>query len=158
MNLTTITAMLVKAKSVADGVFAVSSLIVVPVLFTVPLVWLLEKPGSVRAAHGDSAPLVVSAYRDKHSQSPSVLVNGLEFSWTPRRTVYHMELVDTTGNVVLTYPKVETREEPRFDNIILQVPSSIKAGTYQLVAQVSAAVNPIKSTEATVVVASIDVD
>lgn len=138
-----------KFKAVADGIYALSALFVVPCIVVTPFVWWLEKPPEVRA-HVRARTLLGGAMQE--------LQGNIDFrEGQPLRVAYHLELVDLKGTVV-KFPKVETRGTPRFDNMLIPIPSTIKPGDYRLVAKVQYAINPIKAVAKEIPVTTITVN
>lgn len=149
MTVTQLAILAKKFKVVMDGVYALSALFVVPCIAVTPILWWLEKPPEVRA-HVTARTLLGGAIQE--------LQGGLDFKeGQPLRVAYHLELVDRQG-IVVKFPKVETRGTPRFDNMLLPIPSNVKPGDYRLVAKVRYAVNPIKAVAKEIPVTTITVN
>jgi len=147
----TITQLLIlgkKFKAVADGIYALSALFVVPCIIVMPVLWWLEKPSIVRA-HVNARPL--------HGGELQELSGGIDFQVKPLRVAYHLELVGD-GGTVFQFPQVETKEPPKFDSLLLPIPSTVKPGSYRLVAKLQYAVNPIKSVSDEIKVTTVTVD
>jgi hypothetical protein len=156
MNLTTILAALKtagaaakKAKTAYDGLFAIFSLFAVPAAATSVIFWYFEGPGSMHASH--------SSMKAKAGEAAH-LSSELQFTAKPLKVFYQLELVDEEGHIAFQYPVASSRGVPQLDNMLIQVPASVRPGNYSLIAQVRYAVNPIKAQDQTVQVASITVD
>lgn len=150
MNLTTLIISIKKAWIVANDLFTVCSLFAVPVLLTVPLVWVLEGDGgSVQS----TKVMAKARVGEKYSLSPD-----LRFTQTPMRVRYHLELVDETGRVAFVYPETVAHGTPQLDNMLFSVPSFIRPGDYRLIARISYAMNPVVGSERVVQIASVSVD
>lgn len=138
-----------KAKGVYDGIFALISLIGVPAMTMSVVVWYFEGPGSMHASSSHAR-----ARAGEHAQ----INPELQFTTKPLKVFYQLELVDEAGHVAFQYPKASSKGVPQLDNMLIQVPASVRPGNYSLIAQIKYAVNPIKSNDQTVQVASITVD
>lgn len=149
MTLTQLLILAKKFKVLADAVYAVSALFVVPCIIVTPLVWWLEKPPEVRS-HFKVKSLLGGAMRE--------LQGGIDFKdGQPLRVAYHLELIDFKGTVV-KFPKVETRGTPKFDTMLIPIPATIHPGDYRLVAKVQYTVNPIKAVAQEIPVTTITVN
>lgn len=149
MTLTQLLILGKKFKATADAVYALSALFVVPCIAVTPIVWWLEKPPQVRA-HVKARTLFGGSVQE--------LQGDIDFKeGQPLRVAYHLELVDFKGTVV-KFPKVITRGTPRFDNMLVPIPATIKPGDYRLVAKVQYAVNPIKAVAKEIPVTTITVN
>lgn len=138
-----------KLKVVAEGLYAISALFVVPCVVVMPLVWWLEKPPEVRA-HVQARTVLGGAMQE--------LQGNIDFKeGQPLRVAYHLELVDLKGTVV-KFPRVETRGTPSFDNMLIPIPATIQPGKYRLVAKVQYTVNPIKAVAKEIPVTTITVN
>lgn len=139
-----------KVKDVADGVFAISALFVVPCIAVTPVLWLLQKPPEIRS-HASARTLVEGGDLQE-------LKGGLDFKdGAPLRVAYQLELVNAQG-IVVRFPRVETQGALNFDSMLLPIPQSVKPGTYKLIAQVQYTVNPIKAVDKAVEVTTIVVN
>jgi len=116
----------------------------VPVILTAPVVWLLQT---------DAGPRF-----NAKSKSPTSISGEMLFTQKPLRVAYRLQLLDATGHPVVNYPEKVSKGVPRFDNVMLSVPDSLRPGEYHLVARVEYALNPIRGGSSTVQVASISVN
>lgn len=141
-------ALFMKIRETCDVAFTLGSLFAVPVLVIAPISWMLENPSHVRSS------VRASTLSDGRPQ----VSGGLQFATAPLRVRYNLELYDASSGKTFSYPPVDTKGDPQFDNVILPIHPDVKAGSYELRARVHYAVNPIKSAEAIVQVASIKVE
>jgi hypothetical protein len=144
------TAIVVWYKSVAatlNGLVAVSSLLVVPMLVVAPIAWLTEGHTHLRSNLRTSG---VGEYQR--------LSGDLQFERAPLKVTYKMELVNPISGEVVSFPTVETKGVPHFDNTLLPVPKSLKPGTYVLRANVHYVTNPLVAQNEVVEVSTIVVD
>jgi hypothetical protein len=138
-----------KFKTIADAVYALSALFVVPCVVVTPVLWCLQKPPEIRS-HVQARTVLGGSMQE--------LQGGIEFNeGQPLRVAYHLELIDRHGRII-KFPKVETRGTPRFDNMLIPIPATIKPGDYQLVAKVQYTVNPIKAVAKEIPVTTITVN
>jgi hypothetical protein len=141
-------ALWMKIRETCDVAFTLGSLFVVPVIVIAPINWMLENPAHVRSS------VRASTLSDGRPQ-----VSGeLQFTTTPLRVRYNLELYEISSGRTFSYPTVDTKGDPQFDNVILPIHPNVKAGSYQLRARIQYAINPIKSAETVVQVASIKVE
>ncbi len=147
MNFTSIALWCKNAKATIDGIIAIGSLILVPVITVTPIVWLSE--GHVR---------LKSNLRTHQVDGQQQLSGDLRFDKTPLKVKYVLELVDPNSGDVVTFPAVETKGVPRFDNTLLPVPKSIRPGHYQLRARVHYVVNPLTTQDEVVEVSTLAVN
>jgi len=147
MNIETAVVWIKSYKSLWDGIFAISSLVVVPTIAVAPLAWVFEHPGSVHSS--------LHAFKTVGGHE---LKGDLQFTQEPLKVRYHLELVNPVTGDIVAFPQVESSGTPRLDNVMLPIPKSVKPGEYQLRAQVHYVINPLKYVDQTVQVASIQVD
>ena len=147
MTLTQLLILSKKFKTLADAVYGISALFVVPCVAVTPVLWWLQKPPEVRS-HVSARSL---------GEGLQELQGDIDFNnGPPLRVAYHLELIDTKGEII-RFPRIETRGTPKFDNMLIPIPSTIKPGDYRLVAKVQYAVNPIKAVAKEIPVTTITV-
>lgn len=82
----------------------------------------------------------------------------LNISSSPH-VAYRMWLVNSSNQVIYTYPEVVNSEQtPEFGNLLIRVPPQVDTGDYKLLAQVKYLQNPIKTNVLQVELADIHVD
>lgn len=154
MNLFTHVVWVQKSKAYLDGIWTIASLVCVPSLVGITGYWALGD-GGIAQVTSKSHTQVYAVAGETKSIKPDV-----KLSLESNRVVYKMRLVNVEGKTVYTYPEVlaEGDKPPEFGDMLIQVPSEVPTGVYQLVADVSYPRNPLKTNSLQVELAKINVD
>lgn len=145
-------ALMVKIKFWGDAIGSIAALTVVPGLVFTTVMWTVGG-GSSAFFVGKSSS--VHAVRGEVSE----IKTNLAITTDSKKIMYRMRLVNQQGDTVYTYPDSDiTDVSPKMGNILVQVPTGVKKGEYDLYADVMYAKNPIRSETLKIRVARIVVD
>jgi hypothetical protein len=147
MNFTSIVVWYKSTAAALDGVFAIGSLLMVPIITIAPIAWLSEGHSHMK-----------SNLRATSVEGRQHIVGDLQFERKPIKVSYSLELVDPKTGETMVFPAVETKGVPKFDNTLLPVPKTLRPGQYQLRANVHYVTNPLTAQNEVVEVSTIVVN
>lgn len=129
-----------KVYHVVDSAFGIASIVVVPVLFGVYGFWHFEKP----AFHNLNQTQRVI---DVLAGTSTTVSDSLTLKADVKSVVYSMWLSDSQGTTIYVYPdmKVDNPDHISFESQTVQIPASLKPGSYTLNVDLEYPLNPIKT-------------
>ena len=128
-----------KCKIWVDGIFSIASLLLVPGLVVVGVVWTVQPTSNIKVLASNTYLSLTAGEVAKIKPEVNMRVSG-------PRVVYRLQLVDKSGDVVYNYPE-ETVENDnlKLDTVNVRVPKEVSQGEYSLVASVKYLGNPIQT-------------
>jgi hypothetical protein len=129
-----------KAWHYVDSAFGLVSMAIVPVLFGVYGFWHFEKP----AFHNLNQ---VRQTIEVPAGASTTVGDSLTLKADVKSAVYSMWLSDAQGSTVYVYPdiKIDNPDHISFESQTVQIPASLKPGTYTLTVDLEYPLNPIKT-------------
>lgn len=126
------------AKELLDGLFTLASLICVPALSGMGLIWAVA-PATELKVSGPAYVVSASAGEETAVPIPWSANNATPLTYK----IYLMKDED----IVEDYPEVVTNSNhsPEFGNLMFRIPQRVPTGTYQLVADITYIQNPLKT-------------
>lgn len=129
-----------KAWHYIDSAFGLASMAIVPVLFGVYGFWHFEKP-AFHNLNQTQRTIEVPA------GASATVADSLTLKADVKSVVYSMWLSDAQGASVYVYPdmKIDNPDHISFETQTVQIPASLKPGSYTLNVDLEYPLNPIKT-------------
>lgn len=129
-----------QAWNYVDSVFGLASVVIVPVLFGVYGFWHFEKPAFHNLNQAQRTIEVPAG-------QTTVVSDSLTLRADVKTAVYAMWLSDAKGAVIYVYPemKITNPDHITFESQTVQIPASLRPGTYTLNVDLEYPLNPIKT-------------
>lgn len=140
-----------RAKTLADTLWGVACMIAIPSLFTIASVWYFA-PAMGATVETKELPLLHA-----RSGERTRILSNIGVKIPSDRLTYRFALVDSKGRNVYEWPLNACLDEapPDFSDITVKLPNVV--GNYQLVANVTYKINPIKNNDIQVRVAKLSI-
>lgn len=142
-----------KLRAWIDGIWTLASLVCVPSLAAISFYWATGDSGFAQITQHGATTEVHAVAGELANIKNSVSIK------TPMEVMrYQMILVEAqTQTQVFSYPPQQANDK-ELGNVLIQLPSDLKIGSYELYADVLYPANPLKASEFKVRIAEIKID